>query len=154
MKTIILIILSSIYYTNVNAQEIQATTSAGKKVILNVKDNTWKWANPQDGEKPCITNYTANIYIHNNTKQDIYFYYSNTFYRKIEFLKIKAGEHRLVEDLYTKQGQWKNILNYNWKVSYELYEIRDFADIKSFQGFDSGTFILNECETRDIKIYD
>ena len=76
MKNLLLILILFCATKNINAQ-ISATTTAGKKVILNLDNKTWDWANPQDNQKPCYTNHRANIYIHNNTNKDIYLYYSN-----------------------------------------------------------------------------
>ncbi len=158
MKTTIVTILFSVLFINTNAQEIQATTSAGKKVILNVDDKSWRWANESDGEKLCITNHTGNVLIHNNTKQDIYLYYSaypNSY--DYEYVKVKAGAHREIENLYTKRIQQYSdeIFTYKWTVAYELYDNKNgYQKLNKIQGFDSGTFILNDCETKDVKIYD
>lgn len=159
-KLLILILICAI--KNINAQ-ISATTTAGKKVILNLDNKTWDWANPQDNEKPCYTYHRGNIYLHNNTTKDIYFYYSNmTLYvgGKVQFVKVKAGEHRLIEDLVTREfyRQQYTIYDYKWVASYELYEdlslFSKHDNLEKITGFDNGTFTIEDCETKDIKIYD
>lgn len=159
MKNLLLILILFCATKNINAQ-ISATTTAGKKVILNLDNKTWDWANPQDNQKPCYTNHRANIYIHNNTNKDIYLYYSNMTYDmggNVQYIKLKAGAHRLIEDLYTRSGNtWQNINDYKWVVSYELFEnvTETGFHISKIKGFDSGNFKLEDCETKDIKIYD
>lgn len=115
-------------------------------------DGTWRWANPEDAEKPCITNNTASITIHNLTGKEIYFYYGRgVFYNEIEYVKVIPGGHRTIDIITrTKFELWK----YKWIVSYELYTKFDrFTYIDNLYGFDSGTFILTNCEEKDIKIY-
>ncbi len=162
--TFILLLIA--FSINTNAQEIEATTAGGKKIMINIDNYTWRFANPQDGQKPCFTNYTADVLIKNKTNHDIYFHYVYTNRSTNKnfgggVVKIQADSNRTIEGLYTKQ--WTNskdsyINNFEWKASYEQYEIYNATwyeySLNSVKGFDSGTFILNECENRTIEIYD
>lgn len=157
MKTLFILVL--FFITNTIDAQISATTSAGKKVILNLDNKTWDWANPQDNQKPCYTNHMANLYIENKTKQDIYFYYfkNHNYYEVEAIIKIVAGDKKQVSNIYTK-GAYANgqeyVNDYQWKVSYELYdELKEYTPkYDKIKGFDSGTFTLFDCETKDIVI--
>src|SRR4051812_22349001 len=80
--------------------QIQAATSAGKKVILNM-DKTWDWADPKDADdRPCNTNHTGTIVIHNKTSHDIYFYYtSHPNSLNVAYITVKSGKSKIMNDL-------------------------------------------------------
>ena len=167
MKQIFLILLIAVTINKINAQEIEAVTAGGKKVMLNIDNMTWRYSNPQDGQKPCYTNYTADVLIKNKTNHDIYFHYvyTNQSTNKSingDVIKIQANSERQIERLYTKYGLVNGkslfINNYSWRASYEQFNIYNSTwydySLNEVKGFDSGTFILNECETKIIEIYD
>ncbi|MDB5226578.1 MAG: hypothetical protein JWN78_771 [Bacteroidota bacterium] len=142
------------------AQEIFATTSAGKKVILNINNYTWRYANSEDSQDPCKTTRTASVLIQNNTSQDIYFYcFGDYTGGTLTHTKIKAHTPKQIDRLYTVWGQRYDLMNcqYKWKASYELYDDTKFneypqSSFDGLTGFESGNFILNDCETKTITI--
>ncbi len=162
MKQSLILLLVLFTLNKINAQEIEATTTGGKKIVLNIDNYTWRYANSQDGQKPCYTNHYATVYLHNNTKHDIYFYYSNITAdggTNIQYVMVKAGEHKPVEYLSTRTGKYEIKTNeYQWTVCNELYQNINkygyYYYLKDIKGFDSGKFILEDCENKDIKIYD
>lgn len=154
MKQKLLILILICATKNINAQ-ISATTTAGKKVILNLDNKTWDWANPQDGQSPCYTNHTASTLVHNKTNKDIYFYYRREAGLDVRyyFTKIQADSTKLIKDLFTVDNlNYK--CTYQWKVSYELYEDLKNIKLTGISGFDSGELFLIDCETREITIED
>lgn len=134
-----------------------------KKVLLNLDNKTWDWANSQDNEKPCYTYHTADVNFVNKTTQDVYLYYMRTGVKgQIKYIKIQAGQDRKLESLTTKK---KNIydsenmlqIKYDWVVSYELYSNLNNYDsnkIELLKWFESGNFTIEDCETKTIKIQD
>ena len=134
--------------------QIFATTSAGKKVILNT-DGTWKYADGGQEEKPCSKNHTGNITVKNATGGDIYFYYSTNEYGKTEFVKVKANASKTIYDLYVGitnwQGQVTEAHNYKWRVTPELVE--NASTLSYIKGaIETGSFMVNECESKEVSV--
>jgi hypothetical protein len=164
MKQSLILLLVLFTLNKINAQEIEATTAGGKKVMLNLDNYSWRYVNQQDGQKPCYTNYTADVLIKNKTNHDVYFHYAFTNKSTNKnfgggVIKIPANSEKPIERLFTKF--WTNtrdsyINTYEWKVSYEQFNIYNSTwseySLNEVKGFDNGTFILYECEVKTIEI--
>lgn len=136
--------------------QIAATTSAGKKVLLNA-DGTWKYADAGQDEKPCHKNHTGNLSIKNVTNNDLYFYYAKSDYEKAEYVKVKANAAKTISDLYVGNFDWQGKLsfahNYKWKALLELVETNyTFNYIKG--AVETGSFMVEECGLKEIVIGD
>ena len=117
MLLILIITFSSSSYS-----QITATTSSGKRVILNL-DGTWKYAdNTKIDQKPCAEFRTGNLTVKNNTDKDIYFYYHFQGKHGLSpsFIKIKAKSSKTINNLKTGQGtsEWEQF-RYAWKATIE-----------------------------------
>ncbi|MBK9792199.1 MAG: hypothetical protein IPP60_03660 [Sphingobacteriales bacterium] len=145
--TILTFFLFFLFMQKVDAQ-IMATTSAGKKVVLNL-DGTWKYANADDAESTCQKNKTGNLTIKNNTSNDIYFYYSAT--GNVSNTKIKAGASKTISNLKSTTS-YGSKLSYDWLVSYELYSINTASRVMYLEGFERGEIGIESCETQEIDI--
>lgn len=156
MKSIFFSLLLFVSVQHVFSQ-ISATTSSGKKVMLNL-NGTWKYTNAEDREPPCVQKHLGKVKITNNTDNDIYFYFSSDFnylYNNIQYYKIKAMSNRIIEDLYTVRGTPGaiKINNYKWKTSYELFQgINNSTYLSEIAGFEYGNYVLNDCEIKEIII--
>lgn len=150
-KIIALAILSSSYLLGFS--QITATTSSGKKVILNM-DGTWKYAdNTIVNQKPCAENKTGNLTIKNNTDNDIYFYYSSSEYSTSNsFIKIKSKSSKAINNLPVVDKNWnaEAKISYAWKATLELQGTS--RTIHSMEGVESGQFILLECDVLDLEV--
>ncbi len=166
MKTFFLTSLFFILFSTINAQEIEGTTSGGKKIMLNIDNMTWRYVNKEDGQKPCYTNATADLIIKNHTNHDIYFHYvyskntaSEFYYYYGDVVKVQANADRKIDRVHTRKlytpGDTK-VYDFAWTVSYESYQIKWNGDytLKGVKGFDNGTFIVYDCETEIIDIND
>jgi hypothetical protein len=149
--TILTILLMALFYNT--SGQIFATTSAGKKVILNVDDNTWKYVGDADNssEKPCLVNYTGSITFKNNTSHDIYIYYVYDLAANTQRIKVKANDKKMINDLMQyASGVGSNTLQYVWKASLELYEGEH--PLWEIQGTEDGNFTIEACKNKDISI--
>jgi hypothetical protein len=166
MKQTLLLLLVAFTLNNINAQEIEATTAGGKKVMLNLDNYSWRYSNSQDGQKSCYTFHTGNVNFVNKTTQDVYLYYSESgVSQQIKYIKIQKGDNETVESLTTKRispydGNTTQTIQYKygWVASYELYSNLNqyyVADkLEKIKGFASGEFTLEDCDTKAIKIQD
>lgn len=152
MKYIFFVLLA-ISFLSTNAQTF-ATTSSGKKVILN-QDGTWKYAEQGEYEKPCSKNHLGNLTIQNKTDNDIYFYYALYEYDKAFYTKVKANGSKTIYDLYSGNydfsGKLTNVHSYNWKVLSELVENANvFSYIKG--AIETGHFTITDCTSNELEI--
>ena len=151
-KLLIFTVVLLLQFIKVNAQEIPATTNNGKKVILNIDDFTWRYANSNETDKPCQMNKTGGIKIANKTNQDIYFCYC-TYISDINDLKtivVKANTTKIVNDL--KAGNSFAAYIYNWKVTYEMPNRK--TSLSGISGFQNGNFNVDICGSKIIEIED
>lgn len=148
MKQSLLILLIAFAISNVNAQEIPATTNNGKKVILNVQDKTWKYVNQNETDEVCQQTKSGSLKILNNTNQDIYFFYGTSTYLRAKNVIVKANSSYIISDIKAKDKQ--DYYNYKWKVAYELPASNiAFSDIVGFQ---NGNFYIDVCSTKELEI--
>lgn len=150
MKKLIVLIISVTFSMSSHSQ-ITATTSSGKKVILNM-DGTWKYAdNTKIDQKPCAEFHTGNLTVKNNTDKDIYFYY-NFNGLSPKFVKVKAKSSKSVNALASFQETMygKELYNYSWKATLELQ--RNGATMQEIEGIESGDFVINDCEATEIEV--
>ncbi|GEM_PF-1866700 len=145
MKGTILFLLMSVSVISVSAQ-IFATTSSGKKVILNM-DGTWKYADDSDSEKPCLRNHTGNLTVTNNTDIDIYFYYSTTGLFNV---LVKAGTSKTISNIKCCPVNRDEQMQYYWVASLELVD--NPIGIHRVEGIERGTFSITECKTEELEI--
>ncbi len=146
-------LLVCIFAVAANAQ-ISATTSSGRKVMLNT-DGTWKYADGSQEEKPCNKNHTGNISIKNATGNDIYFYYTYSIDGKAAFVKIKANSTKAINDLIIGNWGWDGKItethNYKWKALLELVETTySFDSIKG--AIETGSFMVDECGLKEVSV--
>lgn len=152
MRSIYLSIILIACFNNASAQ-IFATTSAGRKVILNVDNHTWKYVGDadQNTEKPCLVNYTGSVTFKNNTSHDIYIYYAYDLAANTQRIKVKANDKKPINDLMQyASGYGSNTLQYVWKASLELYEGEH--PLWEIQGTEDGNFTIEACKNKDIDI--
>lgn len=160
MKKLFFLLLFAISFLKINAQKIEATTTAGKKVILNLDNKTWDYANPEDGQKSCYTNHKGSVHFFNKSTQSVYVYYGKANVDGIEYVKINSGDSALVDNIYT--GNPKKSIDYKWTVSYEFYKdinkYRGYSNaynkVGDIKGFNAGGFTLDDCETEIVYIKD
>lgn len=145
MKRIIPIILLSLSCYVANAQ-IFATTSAGKKVLLNT-DGTWKYAEATDAESPCTKNKTGNLTVKNSTASDIYFYYN---VHGNQYVKVKAGVSKTISNIVCCPSYSDNSTPYSWVATLEID--MNNSHISSIQGIERGNFSITPCQTEEIEI--
>lgn len=147
MKALLVSILLCLFSVSSQSQ-ITATTSAGKKVILNM-NGTWKYADGESlQEKPCQKNHTGNLTVKNNTDTVIYFYYtpSGTYSSEKEFVKIRPKSSKTINDL---ESSDQNI-DYNWTATYEL----QLTNIpwNRISGIGKGMFVIIACEVAELEV--
>lgn len=151
MKKIILLLL--FVYGNISVfSQINATTSTGKKVILN-EDGTWKY---KDGssmikeDKGCQESRSGNISVQNNSSKDIYFYYATDTrsLKGVKYSKIKGNSSKTLKyiPLHGDNGR------YHWKAVTELADNQ--TTLQDLEGIGSGTFNIVICETNEVEIDD
>jgi hypothetical protein len=162
MKKLILL-LFTISFLKINAQEVEATTTAGTKIMINLNNYTWRYANTADAQKPCYTYHTADVKFINKTTRDVYIYYSIIAYKgNIKSTKIQHGDSVIVESLETKgnyYGSGNEVqYKYGWVASYEYYSNLNidynFDQLKEIKGFNSNEFTLEDCVPKVINIKD
>lgn len=146
----LLLLLFAFTIVNVLAQEIPATTNNGKKVILNIKDKSWKYVNQNETDEICQQTKSGSLNVINNTNQDIYFFYGTATYYKPKNIKVKANSSFKINDIKAKDKQ--NFYNYKWKVSYELPASN--INLGDIVGFQNGNFYIEVCSEKDIEIND
>jgi hypothetical protein len=153
MKSIILLLLMN-SLCQFSFSQIRATTSSGKKVILNM-DGTWKYAdNTAIQQKPCAENHTGNLTVKNNTDNDIYFYYSNSgeYSTSTQFVKIKSKSTKSINNLPLSYESYGSPIKYDyvWKATNETQ--RNGEAIQRMEGIENGKFTLVECDETEIEI--
>ncbi len=158
MKKLLLLSLFAIAFLKINAQEVEATTTAGKKLMINLNNYTWRYAKPTDAQNPCYTNHTGTVNFHNQSSQDVYLYYKSGTFGNIEYVKINSGDSAILE-LRTGLGSSSGkAINHKWTAAYEFYnkinQTPGYKEIKEIKGFNAGNFMLSDCEPKEINIKD
>lgn len=153
MKSLIVLIIA-IAFSISGYSQITATTSSGKKVILN-SDGTWKYAdNTKIDQKPCADFHTGNVTVKNNTDKDIFFYYhyQGIFGRSPNFVKVKAKSSKTISALTSEQNTifGKEQFRYAWKATLESQ--RNDISIKDMEGIESGIFVITDCESTELEV--
>jgi hypothetical protein len=154
MKKILFVILFFTFYQYSYAQ-IFAKTSNGRNVILNM-DGTWKYADnesEEDNKSGCATSHTGNITVVNNNKNDIYFYYSpyDNILSGLKMVKVKSGTTKLIKDVALSGGRAGGGM-FEWKAVLEM--TNGSTPIKRMQGIANGTFVVVQCENKEVEIDD
>jgi hypothetical protein len=112
-------------------------------------------------DKKCSSNHTATILINNKTSHDIYFYYTSHLNGlNVEYLTIKAGKTEINDAIYatqiayqSKDGIKYSSIKYSWKASYDYIRIDKYrTSLDKIEGFDGSTFMLNDCEIKNIDV--
>lgn len=164
MKKPLFFCFFAISFLRINAQDVEATTASGKKIMINIDNYTWRYANSEDGQKSCFTFHTGDVNFINKTTKDVYLYYSKAKERgKIKYIKIQPGESEPVKSLQTNIKSLNNSnemvqFKYGWVASYELYsnlnQYHVTDELGKLKGFNSGEFTLDDCEIKEINIKD
>ena len=147
--------LSILLFSQELLSQTYATTTGGRKVVLN-KDGTWKYVdnnvngNKGDNDSECEKYHRGNVTINNNHDYDVYFYYSeNSSASPVNFVKVKSKSSKTLRDVCSSDYCG----TYVWAAFTEEVQINSFNLGNISSGFVAkGDLIVSKCGNKEIDI--